>query len=42
MKAGTRKSNVIDVLQARGILEVTPARELVSLKWNLYGKHYFR
>lgn len=28
--------------QARGILEVTPVRQLVSLKWNLYGKHYFR
>uniref|UniRef100_A0A3Q1IUS1 Ion transport domain-containing protein n=1 Tax=Anabas testudineus TaxID=64144 RepID=A0A3Q1IUS1_ANATE len=27
---------------ARRILEVTPVRELVSLKWNLYGKHYFR
>uniref|UniRef100_A0A8C7V969 Transient receptor potential cation channel, subfamily V, member 6 n=1 Tax=Oncorhynchus mykiss TaxID=8022 RepID=A0A8C7V969_ONCMY len=24
------------------ILEVTPVRQLVSLKWNLYGKHYFR
>ena len=30
------------ILQARGILEVTPVRQLVSLKWNLYGKHYFR
>lgn len=29
-------------VQARGILEVTPVRQLVSLKWNLYGKHYFR
>jgi hypothetical protein len=28
--------------QARRILEVTPVRQLVSLKWNLYGKHYFR
>uniref|UniRef100_A0A3Q1ILU7 Transient receptor potential cation channel, subfamily V, member 6 n=1 Tax=Anabas testudineus TaxID=64144 RepID=A0A3Q1ILU7_ANATE len=28
--------------EARRILEVTPVRELVSLKWNLYGKHYFR
>ncbi|XP_044064857.1 transient receptor potential cation channel subfamily V member 6 [Siniperca chuatsi] len=28
--------------EARGILEVTPVRQLVSLKWNLYGKHYFR
>uniref|UniRef100_A0A3Q1GR37 Transient receptor potential cation channel, subfamily V, member 6 n=1 Tax=Acanthochromis polyacanthus TaxID=80966 RepID=A0A3Q1GR37_9TELE len=27
---------------ARRILEVTPVRQLVSLKWNLYGKHYFR
>uniref|UniRef100_A0A8C4DDL0 Transient receptor potential cation channel, subfamily V, member 6 n=1 Tax=Dicentrarchus labrax TaxID=13489 RepID=A0A8C4DDL0_DICLA len=27
--------------EARGILEVTPVRQLVSLKWNLYGKHYF-
>uniref|UniRef100_A0A8C7DRD5 Transient receptor potential cation channel, subfamily V, member 6 n=1 Tax=Oncorhynchus kisutch TaxID=8019 RepID=A0A8C7DRD5_ONCKI len=30
------------LLQARRILEVTPVRQLVSLKWNLYGKHYFR
>ncbi|KAG7263292.1 hypothetical protein CRUP_037816 [Coryphaenoides rupestris] len=29
-------------LIARRILEVTPVRQLVSLKWNLYGKHYFR
>ncbi|KAM4580935.1 transient receptor potential cation channel subfamily V member 6 [Odontesthes bonariensis] len=28
--------------EARGILEVTPVRQLVSLKWDLYGKHYFR
>ncbi|MEQ2244545.1 hypothetical protein ILYODFUR_018168 [Ilyodon furcidens] len=28
--------------EARGILEVTPVRQLISLKWNLYGKHYFR
>lgn len=28
--------------EARGILEVTPVRQLVSLKWNLYGKHYLR
>uniref|UniRef100_A0A3P9HU91 Transient receptor potential cation channel, subfamily V, member 6 n=1 Tax=Oryzias latipes TaxID=8090 RepID=A0A3P9HU91_ORYLA len=28
--------------EARGVLEVTPVRQLVSLKWNLYGKHYFR
>ncbi|XP_040900120.1 transient receptor potential cation channel subfamily V member 6 [Toxotes jaculatrix] len=28
--------------EARSILEVTPVRQLVSLKWNLYGKHYFR
>ncbi|XP_028280213.1 transient receptor potential cation channel subfamily V member 6 [Parambassis ranga] len=28
--------------EARGILEVTPVRQLVSLKWNLYGKYYFR
>uniref|UniRef100_A0AAX7UGM7 Ion transport domain-containing protein n=1 Tax=Astatotilapia calliptera TaxID=8154 RepID=A0AAX7UGM7_ASTCA len=28
--------------EARKILEVTPVRQLVSLKWNLYGKHYFR
>ncbi|KAM6910281.1 transient receptor potential cation channel subfamily V member 6 [Xenentodon cancila] len=28
--------------EARGILEMTPVRQLVSLKWNLYGKHYFR
>uniref|UniRef100_A0A8C7NN99 Transient receptor potential cation channel, subfamily V, member 6 n=1 Tax=Oncorhynchus mykiss TaxID=8022 RepID=A0A8C7NN99_ONCMY len=30
------------LLQAKRILEVTPVRQLVSLKWNLYGKHYFR
>ncbi|TRZ01739.1 hypothetical protein DNTS_032286 [Danionella cerebrum] len=28
--------------QARKILELTPVRQLVTLKWNLYGKHYFR
>ncbi|XP_010883241.2 transient receptor potential cation channel subfamily V member 5-like [Esox lucius] len=28
--------------EARGILEVTPVKQLVSIKWNLYGKHYFR
>uniref|UniRef100_A0A674NDC7 Transient receptor potential cation channel, subfamily V, member 6 n=1 Tax=Takifugu rubripes TaxID=31033 RepID=A0A674NDC7_TAKRU len=28
--------------EARGILELTPVMQLVSLKWNLYGKHYFR
>uniref|UniRef100_A0AAQ6IMP1 Ion transport domain-containing protein n=1 Tax=Anabas testudineus TaxID=64144 RepID=A0AAQ6IMP1_ANATE len=39
--------SVLDVVvcsrhrEARRILEVTPVRELVSLKWNLYGKHYF-
>ncbi|XP_028452555.1 transient receptor potential cation channel subfamily V member 6 [Perca flavescens] len=28
--------------EPRRILELTPVRQLVSLKWNLYGKHYFR
>nr|XP_054597000.1 transient receptor potential cation channel subfamily V member 6 isoform X1 [Nothobranchius furzeri] len=28
--------------EARQILEITPVRQLVSLKWNLYGKHYLR
>ncbi|XP_051576746.1 transient receptor potential cation channel subfamily V member 6-like isoform X2 [Myxocyprinus asiaticus] len=28
--------------EARRILELTPVRQLVSLKWNLFGKHYFR
>uniref|UniRef100_A0A672LZW5 Transient receptor potential cation channel subfamily V member 6-like n=1 Tax=Sinocyclocheilus grahami TaxID=75366 RepID=A0A672LZW5_SINGR len=28
--------------EARQILELTPVRQLVRLKWNLYGKHYFR
>ncbi|XP_069038927.1 transient receptor potential cation channel subfamily V member 6 [Lepisosteus oculatus] len=28
--------------EARRILDVSPVRQLVSLKWNLYGKHYFR
>ncbi|KAM6968297.1 transient receptor potential cation channel subfamily V member 6 [Aplochiton taeniatus] len=28
--------------EARRILELTPVKQLVSLKWNLYGKHYFR
>uniref|UniRef100_A0A671Q344 Transient receptor potential cation channel subfamily V member 6-like n=1 Tax=Sinocyclocheilus anshuiensis TaxID=1608454 RepID=A0A671Q344_9TELE len=28
--------------EARRILELTPVRQLVRLKWNLYGKHYFR
>uniref|UniRef100_A0A8C1DWV0 Transient receptor potential cation channel, subfamily V, member 6 n=1 Tax=Cyprinus carpio carpio TaxID=630221 RepID=A0A8C1DWV0_CYPCA len=27
---------------ARQILELTPVQQLVRLKWNLYGKHYFR
>lgn len=35
-------NDLVFALQARGILEVTPVRQLVSLKWNLYGKHYFR
>uniref|UniRef100_A0AAQ6IJ83 Ion transport domain-containing protein n=1 Tax=Anabas testudineus TaxID=64144 RepID=A0AAQ6IJ83_ANATE len=37
-KLAAKRGNVV----ARRILEVTPVRELVSLKWNLYGKHYFR
>ncbi|XP_038567113.1 transient receptor potential cation channel subfamily V member 5-like isoform X2 [Micropterus salmoides] len=28
--------------ESREILLVTPVKQLVSLKWNLYGKHYFR
>ncbi|XP_026173248.1 transient receptor potential cation channel subfamily V member 6 [Mastacembelus armatus] len=28
--------------EARRLLEVTPVKQLISLKWNLYGKHYFR
>ncbi|KAK2833932.1 hypothetical protein Q5P01_017821 [Channa striata] len=28
--------------EARKILELTPVKQLVRLKWNLYGKHYFR
>ncbi|MGH0166754.1 UNVERIFIED_CONTAM: hypothetical protein FKN15_051356 [Acipenser sinensis] len=28
--------------EARRILELTPVKQLVSLKWNKYGKHYFR
>ncbi|XP_018591263.1 transient receptor potential cation channel subfamily V member 6 isoform X2 [Scleropages formosus] len=28
--------------EARNLLQVTPVRQLISLKWNLYGKHYFR
>ncbi|XP_056331788.1 LOW QUALITY PROTEIN: transient receptor potential cation channel subfamily V member 6 [Danio aesculapii] len=28
--------------EARRILELTPVRQLITLKWNLYGKHYFR
>lgn len=42
MKTWTDKLNLALLLQARGILELTPVRQLVSLKWNLYGKHYFR
>lgn len=42
MKSGMRELNVVPALQARGILELTPVRQLVSLKWSLYGKHYFR
>ncbi|XP_029014390.1 transient receptor potential cation channel subfamily V member 6-like isoform X2 [Betta splendens] len=40
--------SVLDVVvcsrhrEARRILEVTPVKQLISLKWNLYGKHYFR
>uniref|UniRef100_A0A8C3AS30 Transient receptor potential cation channel, subfamily V, member 6 n=1 Tax=Cyclopterus lumpus TaxID=8103 RepID=A0A8C3AS30_CYCLU len=37
-KLAAKEGNVV----ARRILEVTPVRQLVSLKWNLYGKHYFR
>ncbi|KAE8288933.1 Transient receptor potential cation channel subfamily V member 6 [Larimichthys crocea] len=37
-KLAAKEGNIV----ARGILEVTPVRQLVSLKWNLYGKHYFR
>nr|XP_020466563.1 transient receptor potential cation channel subfamily V member 6-like [Monopterus albus] len=28
--------------EAMLLLEVTPVKQLVSLKWNLYAKHYFR
>ncbi|KAI4889025.1 hypothetical protein NFI96_006735 [Prochilodus magdalenae] len=28
--------------EARRILEVTPVQQLITLKWNLYGKYYFR
>uniref|UniRef100_A0A3Q3RDU7 Uncharacterized protein n=1 Tax=Monopterus albus TaxID=43700 RepID=A0A3Q3RDU7_MONAL len=28
--------------EVRTLLEVTPVKQLVSLKWNLYAKHYFR
>lgn len=42
MKTGMQRLNAVLVLQARGVLELTPVRQLVSLKWNLYGKHYFR
>uniref|UniRef100_A0A8D0CUE9 Transient receptor potential cation channel, subfamily V, member 6 n=1 Tax=Sander lucioperca TaxID=283035 RepID=A0A8D0CUE9_SANLU len=28
--------------EPRRILELTPVRQLVNLKWNMYGKHYFR
>uniref|UniRef100_A0A7N8XJL2 Transient receptor potential cation channel, subfamily V, member 6 n=1 Tax=Mastacembelus armatus TaxID=205130 RepID=A0A7N8XJL2_9TELE len=31
-----------DHKEARRLLEVTPVKQLISLKWNLYGKHYFR
>lgn len=41
-ETGMHKLNLVLVLQAREILELTPVRQLVSLKWNLYGKHYFR
>uniref|UniRef100_A0A8C7X5C6 Transient receptor potential cation channel, subfamily V, member 6 n=1 Tax=Oryzias sinensis TaxID=183150 RepID=A0A8C7X5C6_9TELE len=37
-KLAAKEGNTV----ARGVLEVTPVRQLVSLKWNLYGKHYFR
>uniref|UniRef100_A0A669CW02 Transient receptor potential cation channel, subfamily V, member 6 n=1 Tax=Oreochromis niloticus TaxID=8128 RepID=A0A669CW02_ORENI len=37
-KLAAKEGNIV----ARKILEVTPVRQLVSLKWNLYGKHYFR
>uniref|UniRef100_A0A672FSG2 Ion transport domain-containing protein n=1 Tax=Salarias fasciatus TaxID=181472 RepID=A0A672FSG2_SALFA len=37
-KLAAKEGNIV----ARRILEVTPVRQLVSLKWNLYGKHYFR
>ncbi|XP_066539520.1 transient receptor potential cation channel subfamily V member 6 [Hoplias malabaricus] len=28
--------------ESRRILEVTPVQQLITLKWNLYGKYYFR
>ncbi|XP_072536668.1 transient receptor potential cation channel subfamily V member 6 [Salminus brasiliensis] len=28
--------------KARSILEVTPVQQLITLKWNIYGKYYFR
>uniref|UniRef100_A0A7N6FCB8 Ion transport domain-containing protein n=1 Tax=Anabas testudineus TaxID=64144 RepID=A0A7N6FCB8_ANATE len=36
-KMAAKEGNTV----ARRILELTPVRQLVSLKWNLYGKHYF-
>uniref|UniRef100_A0A8C2C3R3 Transient receptor potential cation channel, subfamily V, member 6 n=1 Tax=Cyprinus carpio TaxID=7962 RepID=A0A8C2C3R3_CYPCA len=37
-KLAAKEGNLV----ARRILELTPVRQLVRLKWNLYGKHYFR
>uniref|UniRef100_A0AAR2KPE1 Ion transport domain-containing protein n=1 Tax=Pygocentrus nattereri TaxID=42514 RepID=A0AAR2KPE1_PYGNA len=28
--------------EARRILELTPVQQLITMKWNLYGKYYFR
>lgn len=28
--------------ETRSILQVSPVQELITLKWNLYGKYYFR
>uniref|UniRef100_A0A8C1DXK6 Transient receptor potential cation channel, subfamily V, member 6 n=2 Tax=Cyprinus carpio TaxID=7962 RepID=A0A8C1DXK6_CYPCA len=38
LKLAAKEGNLV----ARQILELTPVQQLVRLKWNLYGKHYFR